>query len=136
MLEAALDQAMACEVELPSVHDPPTPTTVLVPSVLMKLRGAPPACEVAPALSTDCDSPPPMDMTDEQKAKRRMMRNRMSAAVSRERKRKYVEELEDAVNDLEGQVIALYEENRLWQSLELPPLDDGSFFNAVCNTYL
>ena len=136
VVEAVLNQAMACEVESPLVHDPPMPTMVLVPSVLMRLKGAPPACEMVPTPSTDYDSPPPVDMTEEEKAHRRMMRNRMSAAVSRERKRKYIEELEDAVINLERQVVALYEENRLWQSLELPPLDDGSFFNAVCNTCL
>jgi len=137
-LEVMLNQAMAPEPEspTPSPLEPPTLSTVLVPSVLMKLSGAPPACEAVPALSTDPDSPPPEDMTTEEKAERRMRRNRMSAAVSRERKRKYIEELEDAVTNLEGQVVALYEENRLWQSLELPPLDDGSFFNAVCNTNL
>jgi len=137
-LEVMLNQAMAPEPEspMPSPLEPPTPTTVLVPSVLMKLSGAPPECEAVPALSTDPDSPPPEEMTTEEKAERRMRRNRISAAVSRERKRKYIEELEDAVTNLEGQVVALYEENRLWQSLELPPLDDGSFFNAVCNTNL
>ena len=102
----------------------------------MKLSGAPPQCEAVPALSTDPDSPPPEEMTAEEKAERRMRRNRASAATSRERKRKYIEELENAVSSLEGQVVALYEENRLWQSLELPPLDDGTFFNAVCDTYL
>lgn len=133
-LEEALNQAMAPMGGSPSSKDPPTLTKVLVPSVLMKLSGVSPECEPVTALSTDSDSPPPVDMAEEEKARRRMMRNRMSAAVSRERKRKYIEELENAVCNLEGQVVALYEENRLWQSLELPPLEDGDFFDAVCNT--
>ena len=138
-LEEALEEALAPVSESPPpppAPPPPTLSTVLVPSVLMKLSGAPPQCEAVPALSTDPDSPPPEEMTAEEKAERRMRRNRASAATSRERKRKYIEELENAVSSLEGQVVALYEENRLWQSLELPPLDDGTFFNAVCDTYL
>jgi len=114
---------------------PPTLTTVLVPSVLMKLDGTSPKCEAVPALSTDCDSPMPEEMTAEEKAQRRMLRNRASAATSRERKRKYIEQLEHQVDHLEWQVYMLYEENRLWQSLELPPLDDGTFFDAVCEYY-
>ena len=119
----------------PLFPEPPTHTTVLVPSVLMKLRERLPVCEAVPALSTDCDSPVPEEMTAEEKAQRRAARNRASAATSRERKRKYIEELEHQVDQLEGQVYALYEENRLWQSLELPPLDDRTFFDAVCEYY-
>ena len=114
---------------------PPTLTTVLVPSMLMKLKGEPSESEAVPALCTDSDSPVPEEMTAEEKAQRRMMRNRASAATSRERKRKYIEELEHQVDHLEWQVCMLYEENRLWQSLELPPLDDGTFFDAVCEYY-
>lgn len=140
VLEEALNYAMvpAPESPSPSPIEPPTPTTVLVPSVLMKLKGTPrrpSRAETPPPLSTDSDSPSFEEMTAEEKAQRRMARNRASAAVSRERKRKYVEELEEMVSQLEGQVVALYEENRLWQSLELPPLDDGTFFNAVCDIY-
>ena len=116
--------------------EPPTPAMVLVPSVLVKLKSEPPQREAVPALcSTDSDSPPPYEMTAEEKAARRMARNRASAATSRERKRKYIEELEQQVGQLEWQVYALYEENRLWQSLELPPLDDGTFFDTVCESY-
>ena len=119
----------------PLFPDPPTPAMVLVPSVLMKLKGEPPQSDVVPALCTDSDSPPPEEMTAEEKAQRRAARNRASAATSRERKRKYVEALEHQVDQLEGQVYALYEENRLWQSLELPLLDDRTFFDAVCEYY-
>lgn len=132
-LEEMLKQEMASGVESPLPLEPPTPTMVLVPSVLMKLSGTRRRPETPPSLSTDSDSPAPEEITTEDKALRRMARNRASAATSRERKRKYIEELEDMVGQLEGQVFALYEENRLWQSLELPPLDDGAFFNAVCD---
>ena len=108
---------------------------MLVPSVLMKLKDVPPPCEAVPALCTDSDSPVPEEMTTDDKAQRRMARNRASAATSRERKRKYIEDLEYQVGQLEWQVCSLYEENRLWQSLELPPLDDGAFFDAVFEYY-
>ena len=119
----------------PLFPEPPTPALVLVPSVLIKLKDVSPQCEAVPALCTDSDSPVPEEMTTEEKAQRRMARNRASAAISRERKRKYIEELEHQVGQLEWQVYALYEENRLWQSLELPPLDDGTFFDTVCDYY-
>ena len=114
----------------PPAPPPPTLSTVLVPSVLMKLSGAPPSarrCRRCPPTPTAHRQ----EMTAEEKAERRMRRNRASAATSRERKRKYIEELENAVSSLEEQVVALYEENRLWQSLELPPLDDGTLTPCV-----
>jgi hypothetical protein len=131
-LEEALNQALDPRGVSTSLKDPPTLTKVLVPSVLMKLSGAAPACEPLPALCTDSDSPRSTEMTEEEKTQKRMMNNRKSAAVSRERKRKYIEELEQQVGQLEGQVVALYEENRLWQSLELSSFDYGDFFDAVC----
>lgn len=54
-------------------------------------------------------------MSEDEKAQRRICRNRVSAAVSRERKKNYVAYLEQRVNELEGQVHALKEEkNNLW----------------------
>lgn len=50
-----------------------------------------------------------------------MQKNRESAATSRERKRKYISELEQQVCDLEREVGVLNEENEFWKQLELPP---------------
>ena len=50
----------------------------------------------------------------------RMMRNRASAASSRERKRKYIETLEQQVDELSRIVKTLQEENTFWKVLDLP----------------
>ena len=50
----------------------------------------------------------------------RMMRNRASAASSRERKRKYIEALEQQVDELSHIVKTLQEENTFWKVLDLP----------------
>ena len=114
----------------------PTPiTTALGPSVLMKLSGTTPQCEVVPALCTDSDSPVPEDEAAKDKEQRRMRRNRESAAVSRERKRKYIADLEHRVGQLELQVFMLHKEKRLWQSLQVPPLDNRDSFDAVCECH-
>ena len=62
----------------------------------------------------------------------RMMRNRQSAATSRERKRKYIASLEDQVNDLSNQVKKLCEENSLLRAANLCP-DEHTLWSAVLN---
>ena len=86
--------------------EPPTPSTVLIPSVLIRLRDSPIESE---ALTINCS-----------RIERRMQKNRESAATSRERKRKYISELEQQVCDLEREVGVLNEENEFWKQLELP----------------
>ncbi len=98
----------------PSSPEPPpaSPTLceVLVPSVLMQLANTP--VPVLPPL------PEPLD-----KKACRMQRNRESAATSRERKRKYIAELEQQVNMLECTVQQLQHENGFWRSLEIDTYD-------------
>ena len=54
----------------------------------------------------------------EDKAQRRILRNRISAAVSRERKKAYLRQLEQRVQELETELLELREENSklIWQS--------------------
>ena len=52
---------------------------------------------------------------------RRMQRNRESAATSRNRKRKYIEDLEHQVLELKRTVQTLKEESDFWQLLDLKP---------------
>ena len=58
------------------------------------------------------------EMTDDEKAQRRIDRNRASAAVSRERKKNYIIFLEQRVTELECQVHALKKEKSdlLWDN--------------------
>ena len=63
--------------------------------------------------------PPPVS----DKKTQRMMRNRASAASSRERKRKYIEHLEEQVDELSRVVQTLQEENTFWKVLDLPTED-------------
>ena len=65
-------------------------------------------------------------MTDDEKAQRRIDRNRASAAVSRERKRNYISHLERRVNELEVQVHALKKEkgDLLWENCLKFTIDD------------
>ena len=65
----------------------------------------------------------PVDVAH-QKRMTRMMRNRQSAAVSRERKRKYIESLEDQVDRLTKVVKKLCAENSLLRALDLCPEEE------------
>jgi hypothetical protein len=76
-------------------------------------------------------SPTPIDAAMD-KRMTRMMRNRQSAATSRERKRKYIASLEDQVNDLSNQVKKLCEENSLLRAANLCP-DEHTLWSAVLN---
>jgi hypothetical protein len=109
---ASLSPSRASSPEPIEVVAEPVPTLceVLVPSVLMQLANAP-----APVL-------PPLNMPRD-KNKTRMQRNRESAATSRERKRKYIEYLEQQVGELERTVGMLADENWFWRSLEIDKYD-------------
>ncbi len=56
---------------------------------------------------------------EDAKKHQRMLRNRQSAATSRERKRKYIQDLEDRVDELTKVVRTLQEENKLMRFLDL-----------------
>ena len=62
----------------------------------------------------------------------RMHRNRVSAATSRERKRKYIASLEDRVDELSEVVKKLCEENSLLRALDLGS-DTDALLSAVLN---
>jgi hypothetical protein len=72
--------------------------------------------------STNASSP--VDEEDQKRIKR-MMRNRQSAAVSRERKRRYIESLEDQVDRLTSVVKKLCAENSLLRVLDLCPEEEA-----------
>ena len=67
----------------------------------------------------EASSPRTPTSLEDAKRYQRMMRNRQSAATSRERKRKYIQDLEDRVDELTEVVRALQEENTLMRFLEL-----------------
>ena len=102
----------------PSSPPPPPPTLckVLVPSVLMQLANT--AVPEIESPSSSSPSPTPRD-----KKMTRMQRNRQSAATSRERKRKYIADLEAHIAHLEHNVKLLRDENWFWRSLELDAYD-------------
>lgn len=70
---------------------------------------------------------------EDAKKHQRMMRNRQSAATSRERKRKYIQDLECRVDELTKVVRALQEENALMRFLELRHEECAtlSFLNSI-----
>ena len=79
--------------------------------------------------ASESSSPTPLDALA-QKRMRRMMRNRQSAATSRERKRKYIASLEDKVDELSNFVKKLREENSLLRAANLCP-DEHALWSAV-----
>ena len=96
---------------------------------------------LAPLSAIGCDSPssseaasvasahtPILAVTD--KRMDRMMRNRRSAAASRERKRQYIDSLECHVQNLSEQVKRLCEENSLLRSANLC-LEENTLWSAV-----
>lgn len=120
---------------------------VLVPSVPMRLTISPEDVEELPALEAVKAEPSEFlaadthllasldvfgtkDLDDEDDAElgevarkkaRRMQRNRESAATSRDRKRKYINDLENQVYELTQTVHTLREENALLNLLNLRP---------------
>jgi len=60
----------------------------------------------------------------------RMLRNRASAATSRERKRKYIAHLEDQVDELTRVVQTLRSENAFWKDLGLQPGEGVPFLDT------
>ncbi len=76
-------------------------------------------------------SPTPVDLAHE-KRMTRMHRNRVSAATSRERKRKYIASLEDQVHELNETVKKLCAENSLLRALDLCP-EENALLSAVLN---
>jgi len=74
-------------------------------------------------------SPTPLDAVA-QKRMTRMMRNRQSAAASRERKREYIASLEGQVHELSNFVKKLREENSLLRAANLCP-DEHTLWSAV-----
>ena len=74
-------------------------------------------------------SPTPVDaMTDKQMT--RIMRNRQSAAASRERKRVYIASLEGQVHELSHKVKKLCEENSLLRAANLYQ-EEGALWSSV-----
>jgi len=119
---------------------------VLVPSVPMRLKISPEDVAEVPVLEAVKDEPSEADVPDHQflasldvfdtkeldkndadldevarKKARRMQRNRESAATSRDRKRKYISDLENQVYELTQTVHTLKEENALLNLLHLRP---------------
>ena len=119
---------------------------VLVPSVPMRLKISPEDVAEVPVLEAVKDEPSEADVPDHQflasldvfdtkelekdasdldeaarKKARRMQRNRESAATSRDRKRKYISDLENQVYELTQTVHNLKEENALLNLLHLRP---------------
>jgi len=90
----------------------------------------------SPSSSSDgasvVSSPTPVDAMTE-KRMTRMMRNRQSAAASRERKREYIATLEGQVHELSNQVKKLCEENSLLRAANLCP-DENALWSAVLNS--
>lgn len=76
-------------------------------------------------------SPTPLDALA-QKRMTRMMRNRQSAAASRERKREYIASLEGQVHELSHKVKKLCEENSLLRAANLYQ-DEGALWSSVLN---
>lgn len=74
-------------------------------------------------------SPTPLDAVA-QKRMTRMMRNRQSAAASRERKREYIASLEGQVHELTNFVKKLREENSLLRAANFCP-DEHALWSAV-----
>jgi hypothetical protein len=72
------------------------------------------------------------EMTSEEKAQRRIERNRASAAISRTKKKLYVAFLEKRVLELEAQLHALKTEKNdiLWQNCLSLTIDDISATTA------
>jgi len=66
------------------------------------------------------------EMTSEEKARRRIERNRASAAISRTKKKEYISFLENKVLELESQLHALKTEKSdlLWQNWLSLTIDD------------
>jgi hypothetical protein len=60
----------------------------------------------------------------------RMHRNRVSAATSRERKRKYIASLEGQVHSLEGEVKRLCAENSLLRAANIYQ-EEGALWSSV-----
>ena len=72
------------------------------------------------------------EMTSEEKARRRIERNRASAAISRTKKKEYISFLENKVLELESQLHALKTEKSdlLWQNWLSLTIDDISATTA------
>ncbi len=72
------------------------------------------------------------EMTSEEKARRRIERNRASAAISRTKKKEYISFLENKVLELEAQLHALKTEKSdlLWQNCLSLTIDDISATTA------
>ena len=72
------------------------------------------------------------DMTGDEKARRRIERNRASAAISRTKKKEYIAFLEKKVLELESQLHALKTEKSdlLWENCLSLTIDDISATTA------
>lgn len=104
---------------------PLLPVTESVPEVVPEVVHKPePVLAVAVAVAKEEQGEESPDEESWSKKQARMHRNRVSAARSRDSKRKYIEHLEHQVQDLSCAVEELQKENWYWRSLDATVSDE------------